>query len=40
MVVGAERAAVMHWMQTRDGSLVDTVRTAVRQATAALSGAS
>jgi hypothetical protein len=40
MVVGAERAAVMHWMQTRDGSLVDTVRTAVRQATAGLSGAS
>jgi AcrR family transcriptional regulator len=40
MVVGAERAAVMHWMQTRDGSLVDTVRTAVRQATAGLGGAS
>jgi AcrR family transcriptional regulator len=40
MVVGAERAAVMHWMQTRDGSLVDTVRAAVRQATAALSGVS
>jgi AcrR family transcriptional regulator len=40
MVVGAERAAVVHWMQTRDGSLVGTVRTAVRQATAGLAGAS
>jgi AcrR family transcriptional regulator len=39
MVVGAERAAVMHWMQTRDGSLVDTVRTAVLQATASLGDA-
>jgi hypothetical protein len=29
----------MHWMQTRDGSLVDTVRTAVRQATVGLGGA-
>ncbi len=40
MVVGAERAAVVHWMQNRDGSLVDTVHTAVRQATAGLAGAS
>jgi AcrR family transcriptional regulator len=40
MVTGAERAAVMHWMQTHDGSLVDTVRTAVRQAVAGLGGAS
>jgi AcrR family transcriptional regulator len=40
MVVGAERAAVMHWMQTRDGSLIDTVRTALRQATAGLGDAS
>ncbi|VVJ18468.1 Transcriptional regulator [Amycolatopsis camponoti] len=39
MVVGAERAAVMHWMQTRDGSLADTVRTAVLQATASLGDA-
>ena len=40
MVVGAERAAVMHWMQTRDGSLVGAVRAAVRQATAGLGDAS
>src|SRR5689334_90382 len=40
MVVGAERAAVMHWMQTRDGRLVDTIRMAVRQATAGLGDAS
>ena len=40
MVVGAERAAVMHWMQTRDGTLADTVRAAVRQATAGLGDAS
>jgi len=39
MVVGAERAAVRHWMQTRDGSLVGTVRIAVRQATAGLGDA-
>ncbi len=38
MVVGAERAAVMHWMQTRDGRLVELVRAAVRQATAGLDG--
>jgi hypothetical protein len=36
VVVGAERAAVRHWLQTSKprGSLVDTVRTAVRQALA------
>jgi AcrR family transcriptional regulator len=34
MVTGAERAAVMYWMQTRTGPLVDTVREAVSQATA------
>ena len=36
MVVGAERAAVMRWMQdtTRSRRLVETVRTAVRQAVA------
>jgi len=39
MVVGAERAAVMHWMQTHDGPLVDSVRAAVRLATAGLGGA-
>jgi hypothetical protein len=36
VVVGAERAAVMHWLQTREGSLPQTVRAAVRQATAGL----
>jgi hypothetical protein len=36
MVVGAERAAVMRWMQDTTGSsrLVETVRPAVRQAVA------
>jgi AcrR family transcriptional regulator len=36
MVVGAERAAVRYWMQTRQGSLAQAVRAAVRQATAGL----
>jgi hypothetical protein len=36
MVVGAERAAVMYWMATRHGSLVDAVRAALQQATAGL----
>lgn len=36
MVVGAERAAVMYWTATRHGTLVDTVRAALRQATAGL----
>jgi AcrR family transcriptional regulator len=40
MVVGAERAAVMHWMRHHGGHhagrLVDAVRTAIRQATAGL----
>lgn len=38
MVTGAERAAVMHWMRHRDGTLLATVRTAVRQAVAGLEG--
>jgi AcrR family transcriptional regulator len=38
MVAGAERAAVMHWMRHRDGTLLATVRTAVRQAVAGLEG--
>lgn len=32
VVVGAERAAVMHWMATRTGSLRQIVRQAVAQA--------
>jgi AcrR family transcriptional regulator len=36
MVVGAERAAVMHWMRHHSGRLADAVRTAIRQATAGL----
>jgi AcrR family transcriptional regulator len=38
MVTGAERAAVMHWMQTRSGSLTGTVRQAVRLAVAGIGG--
>jgi AcrR family transcriptional regulator len=37
MVTGAERAAVMHWMQTQAGSLAETVRQAVQQAVAGTS---
>jgi len=40
MVVGAERAAVMHWMRHRRGTLVDIVRAAVRQAVSGLQPAS
>jgi len=40
MVVGAERAAVMYWMQAPESSLVHAVRTAVRQATAGAGGTS
>lgn len=36
MVAGAERAAVMYWMQTRAGSLMATVREAVEQAVAGI----
>ena len=36
MVTGGERAAVMYWMQTRVGTLAESVRLAVRQATAGL----
>jgi AcrR family transcriptional regulator len=36
MVAGAERAAVMYWMQTRAGSLVATVREAVEHAVAGI----
>jgi hypothetical protein len=36
MVAGAERAAVMLWMQTRAGSLMATVREAVEQAGAGI----
>ena len=36
MVFGAERAAVMHWMRTRSGSLVETVRDAVTEAVAGI----
>jgi AcrR family transcriptional regulator len=32
MVMAAERAGVRHWMRTREGSLVATVRAAVEQA--------
>jgi AcrR family transcriptional regulator len=39
MVVGAERAAVMHWMRHPTGSLSTAVRTAIRQATEGLDGA-
>jgi AcrR family transcriptional regulator len=38
MVVGAERAAIMHWMRYHRGRLIDAVRTAIEQATAALDG--
>ena len=34
MVTGAERAAVMYWMRHQDGTLLATVRSAVRQAVA------
>jgi hypothetical protein len=36
MVAGAERAAVMYWMETRSGSLAGTVRRAVEQAVAGI----
>ncbi|NUP53728.1 MAG: TetR family transcriptional regulator [Catenulispora sp.] len=36
MVAGAERAAVMHWMNTRSGALTATVREAVEQAVAGM----
>jgi hypothetical protein len=36
MVVGAERAAVMHWMAARSGSLAGTVRQAIGQAVAGI----
>jgi AcrR family transcriptional regulator len=36
MVAGAERAAVMYWMETRSGSLAGTVRQAVGQAVAGI----
>jgi hypothetical protein len=36
MVAGAERSAVMHWMQTRSGSLIATVREAAEQAVAGI----
>lgn len=36
MVAGAERAAVMHWMQSRSGPLVATVRVALEQAIAGI----
>jgi AcrR family transcriptional regulator len=36
MVAGAERAAVMHWMQTRTGTLAGTVRQAVEEAVAGI----
>lgn len=36
MVAGAERAAVMYWIQTRAGSLMATVREAVEQAIAGI----
>jgi AcrR family transcriptional regulator len=36
MVAGAERAAVMYWMQTRAGPLTATVRVAVEQAVAGI----
>jgi hypothetical protein len=38
MVTGAERAAVMHWMQTQAGSLAEIVRQAVEQAVAGTGG--
>ncbi len=38
MVVGAERAAVMYWMESRSGSLVGTVRDALEQALAGIGG--
>jgi AcrR family transcriptional regulator len=37
MVSGAERAALIYWMETRSGSLAGTVRAAVEQATAGVS---
>lgn len=36
MVAGAERAAVMHWMNTPSGALTATVREAVEQAVAGM----
>jgi len=36
MVAGADRAAVMYWMETRSESLAGTVRQAVRQAVAGI----
>lgn len=36
MIAGAERAAVMYWMQTKTGTLVATVREAVEQAVAGI----
>ena len=36
MVTGAERAAVLHWMRHQDGTLLATVRSAVRQAVSGL----
>lgn len=36
MVVAAERAAVMYWMENRSGSLVGTVREALQQALAGI----
>jgi AcrR family transcriptional regulator len=36
IVIGAERAAVMHWMATREGSLVQVVRDALRHAVSGL----
>jgi AcrR family transcriptional regulator len=38
MVAGAERAAVMHWMNTQSGPLTATVREAVEQAVAGIGG--
>jgi AcrR family transcriptional regulator len=38
VVVGAERAAVMYWMASRKGSLVQVVRDAVRQAVSGVDG--
>jgi AcrR family transcriptional regulator len=38
MVAGAERAAVMHWMNTQSGPLAATVREAIEQAVAGIGG--
>jgi hypothetical protein len=40
MVVGAERAAVRHWVASRKGSLLQTVRAAVTQSVAGIDGPS